>query len=156
MNAALHPLIGNICHIYIDDIVIWSNTVAEHNPENLDWPIPTSSTKVQAFLGLMRYIVSFLPKLADYTYILIPLTNKCAKTHFSWTGDHQCAFESIKALTVEANCLTVMDHANPGENRIFVTCDTSDWCTGAYLSFGKMHGLSLTIQCNLVLQKRIT
>ena len=30
MNAALHPLIGKICHIYIDDIVIWSNTVTEH------------------------------------------------------------------------------------------------------------------------------
>ena len=30
MNAALCPLIGKICHIYINDIVIWSNTVAEH------------------------------------------------------------------------------------------------------------------------------
>ena len=30
MNASLRPLIGKICHIYIDDIVIWSNTVAEH------------------------------------------------------------------------------------------------------------------------------
>ena len=30
MNAALCPLIGKICHIYIDDIVIWSNTVTEH------------------------------------------------------------------------------------------------------------------------------
>ena len=30
MNATLRPLIGKICHIYIDDIVIWSNMVAEH------------------------------------------------------------------------------------------------------------------------------
>ena len=30
MNAALCPLIGKICHVYIDDIVIWSDTVAEH------------------------------------------------------------------------------------------------------------------------------
>ena len=30
MNTTLHPLIGKICHIYIDDIVIWSNTIAEH------------------------------------------------------------------------------------------------------------------------------
>ena len=30
MNAALRPFIGKICHIYIDDIVIWSNTVREH------------------------------------------------------------------------------------------------------------------------------
>ena len=30
MNATLCPLIGKICHIYIDDIVVWSNMVAEH------------------------------------------------------------------------------------------------------------------------------
>ena len=101
MNAALRPLIGKICHIYIDDIVIWSNTVAKHvkhidmvinaliaarlfcNPKKcdffltemdflrhhisaqgiepntskiqkiLDWPIPTNSTEVRVFLGLV-------------------------------------------------------------------------------------------------------
>src|SRR5882762_6165651 len=30
MVAALRHLIGKICHVYLDDIVIWSNTVAEH------------------------------------------------------------------------------------------------------------------------------
>ena len=30
MNTALHPFIGKICHIYIDNIIIWSNTVQEH------------------------------------------------------------------------------------------------------------------------------
>ena len=30
MNAALHPLIGKICHIYIDDMLIWSDMVVEH------------------------------------------------------------------------------------------------------------------------------
>lgn len=30
MNAALQHLIGKICHIYIDDIVIWSSSIAEH------------------------------------------------------------------------------------------------------------------------------
>ena len=30
MNATLQYLIGKICHIYIDDIVIWSSSVAEH------------------------------------------------------------------------------------------------------------------------------
>ena len=70
-------------------------------------------------------------------YILTPLTNKSSKTIFSWTVEHQCAFESIKALVIRANCLTVMDHTNPGKNKIFVTCNASDWCTGACLSFGE-------------------
>jgi hypothetical protein len=30
VNMALHKFIGKICHIYLDDIVTWSNTVEEH------------------------------------------------------------------------------------------------------------------------------
>jgi hypothetical protein len=30
MTAALHELLGKICHIYLDDIVIWSDTVEQH------------------------------------------------------------------------------------------------------------------------------
>ena len=28
--AALRPLVGAICHVYLDDIIIWSNSVKEH------------------------------------------------------------------------------------------------------------------------------
>ena len=73
----------------------------------------------------------------DHTLLLTPLTNKMAKSDFSRTDDHQLAFESIKALVVSADCLTVIDHANPGKNKIFVTCDASDWHTGACLTFGE-------------------
>ena len=114
----------------------------------LDWPIPTNSTEVWAFLGLVRYIASFLPKLADHTYILTPLTNKSSKTLFSWTVEHQCAFESIKALVAGANCLTVVDHINPGKNKIFVTCDASDWHMGACLSFGETWEMARPVAYN--------
>ena len=30
VTAALHGLIGKICHIYLDDIIIWSSSVQEH------------------------------------------------------------------------------------------------------------------------------
>jgi hypothetical protein len=30
MNAALRHLIGKICHVYLDDIIIWSQTLEEH------------------------------------------------------------------------------------------------------------------------------
>ena len=94
-------------------------------------------TEVWAFLGLVQYIATFLPKLADHTYLLTLLTNKTAKSGFSWTNDHQFAFESIKALVIGADCLTVIDHTNPGNNKILVTCDASDWHTGACLSLGE-------------------
>ena len=30
MNNALRPYIGKICHVYLDDIIIWSQTLDEH------------------------------------------------------------------------------------------------------------------------------
>ena len=30
VSCALHPLIGKICHIYLDDIIIWSRSIPEH------------------------------------------------------------------------------------------------------------------------------
>lgn len=185
VTAALREYIGKICHVYLDDIVIWSQTVAKHakhvdlimaalrkaklycnvqkcrffqleidflghhisargiepNSSKVDrvlhWPTPKSSTDVRAFLGLVRYMAVFLPKLADHTVILTPLTTKDARKRFpEWTAAHQAAFEAIKALVVGADCLTVIDHEHPGVNKIFVTCDASDWRTGATLSFG--------------------
>lgn len=47
------------------------------------------------------------------------------------------AFNAIKNLVISADCPTVIDHTNPGINKIFVTCDASDWWTGACLSFGE-------------------
>jgi hypothetical protein len=185
MVAALRHLIGKICHVYLDDIVIWSNSVAEHakhidmvmaaltvaklhlnlakcaffhleidflghhisahgiEPNSLkverilNWPVPQNATNVQSYLGLVRYVSTFLPKLADYTSVLTPLTTKDAHKCFPpLTDEHQSAFDSIKALVVSADCLTVIDHDAPGDNKIFVTCDASDWRMGAVLSFG--------------------
>ena len=185
MVAALRHLIGKICHVYLDDIIIWSDSAAEHmkhidmvmkvltdtklhlNPAKcsffllevnflghhisacgiepnsskvekiLNQPVPQNSTDVCAFLGLVQYVAQFLPKLTDHTSILTLLTTKDAHKHFPvWTLEHQFAFDTIKALVVSVDCLTVIDHENPGDNKIFVTCDASDWCTGAVLTFG--------------------
>ena len=40
------------------------------------------------------------------------------------------------SLVVLAKCLTVIDHDNPGDNKIWVTTHTSDFRTGCVLSFG--------------------
>ena len=185
MFMALREHIGRICHVYIDDIIIWSNSIEEHirnvrtilnalkaaslfvskkktqlfcrelhflghkisragieADENKaakidDWPQPKSATEVRSFLGLVRYVASFLPKLADFTRVLTPLTMKEADREFPpWSSTHQRAFDGIKQLVTSRECLTTIDHDNPGENQIFVTCDASDWRTGAVLSFG--------------------
>ena len=185
MTAALHKYIGHFCHVYIDDMVIWSNNLEKHcehvnlimqalrhshlylnakkcqffvpeqdflghhilaqgiDPQSskcdkiMGWPKPRSTTDVQSFLGLVRYIVGFLPKLADHPVVLTPLTTKDSHKQFPpWTATHDFAFKSIKTLVCSAECLTVIDHVNPGDKKIYLTCDASNWRTGATLSFG--------------------
>ena len=80
--------------------------------------------------------MGFLPKLADHT-ILTPLTAKDSHKHFpAWMAAHGFIFKLIKALVCSAECLTVIDHVNPGEKKIYLTCDVSDYRTGVTLSFG--------------------
>ena len=186
VTKALGNLIGKICHIYLDDIVIWSNSLEEHernvslvlqaleaahlycNPKKthlfcteinflghhisprgieadnskteriLSWPIPKSVTQMRSFLGLVRYIAIFLPKLADHTAVLNELTHKeCEKTFPPWLPKHQIAFDSIKHLVTSRECLTTIDLNKLDTHKIFVTTDASDLCSGAVLSFGE-------------------
>ncbi|PIL28861.1 hypothetical protein GSI_08907 [Ganoderma sinense ZZ0214-1] len=185
MYNALRPFLGKFCHVYLDDIVIWSQSLDEHrrNVETvlqalreaslfcsdkktdlfltelhflghivssagiqadpskvekiLNWPVPRNARAVRAFLGLVRYVASFLPNLADHTMLLTPLTTKEAEASFpEWTSAHQRAFDAIKQLVVSRECLTVIDHDDLERNKIFVSCDASDLRTGALLSFG--------------------
>ena len=102
----------------------------------LNRPVPKSDSDVRAFLGLVRYISVFLPKLAEFMAALMPLTMKDMKRSFPrWSATHQAAFNAIKGLVVSQECLTVIDHSNPGDNKIFVTTDASDLRTGAVLSW---------------------
>ena len=186
VTKALGNLIGKICHIYLDDIVVWSNSLEEHernvktvlealetarlycNPKKthlfcteinflghhissrgieadnskteriLSWRIPKTVTQMRSFLGLVRYIAIFLPKLADHTAILNELTHKdCEKIFPPWLPCHQTAFDAIKELVTSRECLTTIDLDKLNTHKIFVTTDASDLCSGAVLSFGE-------------------
>ena len=139
MTSALWNLLGKICHIYLNDIVIWSDTVEQHTEhirlvlvalqkaklycnlkkchfyllkvdflghhisawgieantskvdKILNWPLPQNTTDIRSFLGLVQYISWFLPKLADYTCVLITLLMmKEAQREFPiWNTEHQ-------------------------------------------------------------------
>jgi hypothetical protein len=134
------------CHFYLLEIDFLGHHISQRGVEVnsskvdgvLQWPVPKNTTDVWSFLGLVRYIAVYLPKLADYTCMLTPLTTKeCRKEFPQWTNEHQRTFEAIKALVVSRECLTTIDHGNLGNKKIFVTCDAIDWRTGAMLSVGE-------------------
>jgi hypothetical protein len=104
----------------------------------MGWPTPTSVKQVRQFLGIVRYISAFLPSLAKHTSVLTLLTKKdCNKDFPHWTLEHAQAFDVIKGLVLSRDCLTSINHQNPGLRKIFVTCNTSKRCTGSMLSFGE-------------------
>ena len=185
VTNALREYIGKICHIYLDDIVVWSDSLEEHivnvrkimealrkaklyvNEKKtklfcyeikflghkishrgieadgskvdkiLDWPVPKNAGEVRAFLGLVRYLNAFLPRLAIQSNILSRLTTKeCDKNFPDWTQEHHDAFLKIKDIVISRDCLTVIDHKKLDDNKIFLTTDASDRASGAVLSFG--------------------
>lgn len=65
------------------------------------------------------------------------LTRKeCNSAFPAWTNVYQYTFEAIKRLVVSRDCLMMINHESPGENKIFVTCDASKRHTGVVLLFG--------------------
>ena len=191
VTAALREHIGKICHVYLDDIVIWSSNLEEHarnvrtilealekaklycNPKKTKlfcteihflghriscrgiepdegkadrikhWPTPNSASDVRSFLGLVRYLSAFLPKLAKFTVVLDELTKKeCDKDFPGWSDRHQLAFDSIKRLVTSTDCLTTIDPNLMPNHKIFVTTDASDSGSGAILSFGPSYELA--------------
>jgi hypothetical protein len=69
--------------------------------------------------------------------VLDPLTSNTYRSDFlEWTPAFHLAFDSIKKLVLSSDCLTFINHDDPGDNKIFVTTDTSNVATGAVLLFG--------------------
>jgi hypothetical protein len=102
-----------------------------------NWPWPTSAKQACGFLGLIRYLATFLPKIADHTLVLDKLTQKeCDKSFPKWTQRYQDTFNSIRELVASPACLTTIDPSLMPGHKIFITMDTSNTGSGAILSFG--------------------
>ena len=105
-----------------------------------NWLTPSCAKHIRSFLGLVRYLSVFLPKLADHTSILDELTTKeCDKNFPTWSERHQTVFDNIKRLMVSKACLTTIDPSLMPRFKIFVTTDASDTGSGAVLSFGQTY-----------------
>jgi hypothetical protein len=133
------------CELFQDEIEFLGHKISARGIEAcsskcekiLKWPRPKTACDVRSFLGIVRYIAVYLKDLAEHTAVLTPLTSKEFNEKLpEWTQEHEYAFAAIKALVVSRKCLTVIDHDNLGDNKIFITTDASDRHTGAMLSWG--------------------
>ncbi|KAJ3990714.1 hypothetical protein F5050DRAFT_1553773, partial [Lentinula boryana] len=87
--------------------------------------------EVRRFLGMVRFVANHLNMLAEHTRLLTPLTAKDCDKHFPvWTADHDFAFSAVKSLVASSACLTVIDHENMNDNKIFLVTDASDFRRG--------------------------
>ena len=103
-----------------------------------------------AIFGLVQYIAAFLPVLTEHTSVLTPLTKKDFNAVLPpWMEEHERACNGIKQLVVGHDCLTMIDHDNLEDNRIFVSCNASKQQMGAVLAFGKTWELVWPVAFNL-------
>ena len=100
-----------------------------------NWPVPTNPKELQSFLGLASYYCCFIPKFAAIAKCLHQLVGpanhqkpKKNKTNsesvadsqlnrqtFQWTGEHQEAFDLLKACLTSAPVLGYPDFNCPFE-----------------------------------------
>ena len=83
-----------------------------------EFPTPTSTTDVRSWFGLVNQVAYFF----SHADVVTPFRNLKPATTFSWTNDHQEAFEASKRL--------IIDQIQTGVkifNKDRTTCIATDW-----------------------------
>ena len=95
--------------------------------------VPSSSSDIKEFLGLVNYIGQFLPGLSEWSTVLSNLTRKGVK--FEWLPEHDEAFCNIKRLTKNYPACKPIDYDNP--DPVMLVADASNRGLGGYFGQGK-------------------
>lgn len=90
---------------------------------------PRTKKQVQSFLGLTGYYRDFIPDYAQISYPLSELIKKRAPNRFTWTQEHQLAFETLKTALTNRPVLRAPDLSK----EFILRTDASDKCLGAVL-----------------------
>lgn len=80
---------------------------------------PKDKTDLRKFLGMINYVRSFVPKLAEITAPLRELLKK--NVIFAWTEQHAKAIDEIKKQVIESQILVPFDT----NKSIIIQCDAS-------------------------------
>ena len=157
------------CHLFQCNVIFHGHVLSAEgisaNPEKVEkvknWPVPTNPKELQSFLGLASYYHRFIPKFAAIAKCLHQLVGpanhqktKKNKTNiepvaesqlnrqtFLWTGEHQEAFNLLKACLTSVPVLGYPDFNCPFE----LETDASLQGLGAVLSQRDKTGTSHVI-----------
>ena len=181
MNSLLRPYIDNFLLVYLDDILIYSQSFEQHKshvrtvldtlrraqfyckPSKCEfglrqinfvghtvshnqvamqaqklealraWPVPTSVTRLQCFLGFANYYRRFVNNFAQLSTRLSTLaSNKFKKLRFTWTPEAQHDFDRLKNEMLKNITLHIPDMS--GATPFSLQTDASDSCIAAILS----------------------
>ncbi|UYV64882.1 K02A2.6-like, partial [Cordylochernes scorpioides] len=92
-----------------------------------EMPHPESITELKSFLGFATYLCKFMPNISMISEPLRKLTMK--NSTWSWSKNHQAAFEQIKDLASKAPILRYFD----ADKSIAIQCVASKHGLGATL-----------------------
>ena len=93
-----------------------------------DWPTPSCTKEVRAFVGLASYYRRFVK---DFATLAAPLNNLMKKgKSFQWTGDVQRSFDALKRALTSPPILAMPNN----DDEFTLDTDASDYAIGAVLS----------------------
>ncbi|TYK11047.1 ty3-gypsy retrotransposon protein [Cucumis melo var. makuwa] len=103
MNSVFKDFLDTFVIVFIDDILVYSKTEAEH--EDFHQPRPSTVSEVRSFLGLAGYYRRFVE---DFSRIASPLTQLTRKrTPFIWSPTCESSFQELKKKLMTALVLIV-------------------------------------------------
>ncbi|KAL2005961.1 hypothetical protein VTN00DRAFT_9615 [Thermoascus crustaceus] len=161
VNNTLWKYLDVFCMAYLDDILIYSETLEEHRqhvwkvlealkekklsvaPEKCEWH--TQRTEFLGFMISPGHVEMNEGKkfIWNYSKIVEPLTKLTRKDQkFEWKKEQQKAFDLLKQKFCEAPVLGIFDPEKP----IFIETDASDFAIGACINQpdeqGRLHPIA--------------
>lgn len=97
----------------------------------LKMPSPTNVKELQRFLGMVNYLGSYIPNLAEKTSLLRELLKKYSQ--WQWLDHHEQQFSQLKSLLCQSPILVHYDIKKP----IRLSVDSSQHAVGAVILHGK-------------------
>eukprot|EP00253_Pinus_taeda_P029893 PITA_29893 len=144
MDDILRPFTNSFVVVYLDDILIFSQSWEEHlhhirqgvrvDLDKIqvirDWPSSTTLRELCSILGLANFYHRFMLGFSHITWPLSQVTKGGAKEKFFWFESQHKAFTKLKHRLFSAPVLTLPDLQQPFEIEI----DVSDYAIGAILT----------------------